>query len=272
MNIVTSSYVSLVQVIGWDKIFHYSPERVIFELLRQLAPGSFFPLLFQYNQLSQPELTRIYIPTYRLTIKMKFSTISVVSFVATASVLVNTAHAACPDASTTSYEFTVDTDRDPRRGKTDKKCSLSLLQAKYKNFCNDENADIAADLTLDETAVEELCNGAYEAFDAMPFSDISKYGDQFDNEYYSGGTHWNYEVEDQNGNNNLRSDAYRVKKVYDSDGQRGMIELPVDINSFNPENKATSDLNAAYCCWVQDRQANGAFNLQKAFYHCICHV
>ena len=196
---------------------------------------------------------------------MKFSAFSVLSFIATASVSVNTAHAACPDSTTTSFGFNVDTDRDPRRGKTDKKCSLSLLQAKYKNFCNDDTADITTDLTLNEDAVKELCNGAYDAYDAMPFSDISKYGDQFDNEYYSGGTHWNYEVEDQNGNNNLKSDAYRVKKVYDSDGQRGMIELPVDINSFNPEKKATSDLNAAYCCWVQDRQANGTLCLQNVF-------
>ena len=202
---------------------------------------------------------------------MKFSAISTLAFVATASVLVDTAHAACPDATTTSYEFNVDTDRDPRRGKTDKKCSLSLLQARYKNFCNDDTADVTTDLTLNEDAVKELCNSAYDAYDAMPFSDISKYGDQFDNEYYAGGTHWNYEVEDQNGNNNLKSDAYRVKKVYDSDGQRGMIELPVDIHSFNPENKATSDLNAAYCCWVQDRQANGAFHAYRVFYYTYWH-
>lgn len=194
---------------------------------------------------------------------MKFSA---TFFFATASVLASTAHAACPEATTTSFEFNVDTDRDPRRTMTDKKCSLSLLQAKYQTFCKDDTADIAAHLTLNEDVVEELCKGAYDAYNAMPFSDISKNGAQFDNEYYAGGTHWNYEVEDQNGHNTLKSDAYRVKKVYDSDGDHGMIELPVNITSFNPEGKATSDLNAAYCCWVQDRQANGAFNLHRVFY------
>ena len=216
-----------------------------------------------------PSTASSYMCPQKTTTTMKFS---VIFFVATASVLVNIVHAACPDAATTSYEFNVDTDRDPRRGRTDKKCSLSLLQAKYKNLCSDDTADIAADLTLNEAEVEELCKGAYDAYNAMPFSDISKNGEQFDNEYYAGGTNWNYEVEDQNGNNKLKSDAYRVKKVYDSDGQRGMIKLPVEINSFNPDGKNTSDLNAAYCCWVQDRQANGAFDPHRVFYWCICHV
>ena len=87
------------------------------------------------------------------------------------------------------------------------------------------------------------------------FDDVTRKGYQFNNEYYSGGTKWNYEIETNDGENELKTDAARVKDVFDNEAKSGIIELPMDLPSFNPSDVETCELNAAFCCWVQDRQA-----------------
>ena len=83
-------------------------------------------------------------------------------------------------------------------------------------------------------------------------------GSQFDNEYYSGGTYWNYEVQTDAGENVLKEDASRVGRVYEYEAQRRVIDLPNYLESFNPNQDGDGECNhnAAFCCWVQDRQAN----------------
>lgn len=130
------------------------------------------------------------------------------------------------------------------------------------------NSETQSQLTTIEEVVEALCIDGYKAQE-FAFGDISKRGPQFDNEHYSGGGEWNYEIETASGEDRLQTDANRVNEVYYYEAQRKVIEFPVgganNIESLNPHNPATvingiqdldgCDLNAAYCCFAQDRQA-----------------
>lgn len=112
--------------------------------------------------------------------------------------------------------------------------------------------------------VTNLCLEGY-ADDVFPYAEISRKGAQFDNEHYAGGGEWNYEIETASGEDRLAVDAARVDDIYYYEAQRKVIEFPEYIESFNPHNPDTvinsiqdldgCDLNAAYCCFAQDRQA-----------------
>jgi len=107
-----------------------------------------------------------------------------------------------------------------------------------------------------EAKVATLCAAAYANTDLrITFDEVTLEGYQFNNEYYSGGTTWNYEIETNAGENVLRTDAGRVKKIYEHEAQYGIIDLPMDLPAFNPKGVQDCELNAAFCCWVQDRQA-----------------
>jgi len=114
--------------------------------------------------------------------------------------------------------------------------------------------------------VTELCIAGYAA-NEYPYGDITGRGPQFDREHYAGGGEWNYEVETAAGEDRLKVDAARVDDIFYYQAQRQPIEFPTNIESFNPYVEDGSnvinnivdtdgcDLNAAYCCFVQDRQA-----------------
>jgi len=118
--------------------------------------------------------------------------------------------------------------------------------------------------TIDEV-ITRVCIDGY-ASDVFPYTDIARKGGQFDNEHYAGGGEWNYEIQTASGEDVLQKDASRVNDVYYYEAQRKVIEFPQDsIESFNPFNSENSinsiqdldgcDLNSAYCCFAQDRQA-----------------
>jgi hypothetical protein len=106
-----------------------------------------------------------------------------------------------------------------------------------------------------ETKVKDLCREAFANTDeTFAFADITKKGTQFDNEYFSGGTYFNYEIQTDDGENELKKDAARIGRVYTDQAQSKVIDLPYYLNSFDPD-QDECDINAAFCCWVQDRQA-----------------
>jgi hypothetical protein len=120
-------------------------------------------------------------------------------------------------------------------------------------------------LTDINDVVTQMCLDGYAA-EEFPYAEISQKGAQFDNEHYSGGGEWNYEVETATGEDRLQTDAARVNDIYYYQAQRKVIEHPhASIESFNPYNTENviggiqdldgCDLNAAYCCFAQDRQA-----------------
>lgn len=141
------------------------------------------------------------------------------------------------------------------------KCNFATfaerLDAAKSELCPDSGEKILKDLLGSdaEDKIKDLCENAYANTDATSlFSDISNKGFEFDNEYYSGGTFWNYEIETNDGDNNLKDSSARVGRVFREEAQRSIIDLPTYLPSFDPEQDGC-DMNAAFCCWSQDRQA-----------------
>jgi len=147
-------------------------------------------------------------------------------------------------------------------------CDYENLLETFTTFYEDpiesysctESAEEALQILLGNTTIQEICRSAYESYDFFAFSDIAKMGGDFEQIYYNGGTDWNEEFEtkyptdaDGNPTNHLRKDAARVKQIYDTEAEYGLIEWPDSLTNFNPKQ---CQYNSAYCCWPKDRQAN----------------
>jgi len=112
-----------------------------------------------------------------------------------------------------------------------------------------------------ESAVrDKICKKAWDSVQQIPFNDIAREDDEsFEQLFYNGGTYWNEEVEtnlestDGDKSNHLRKDASRAKDFYQTLGQSAQVEWPDYMTNFSPDSCA---MNAAYCCWPKDRQAN----------------
>lgn len=104
--------------------------------------------------------------------------------------------------------------------------------------------------------VKELCKQAVtDTTESFPFGEITKKGNQFDNEYYEGGTYFNYEIENNDAEHRLREDASRINRVHNDQAKTKVIPLPSYLKAFDPQQDGC-EIDAAFCCWVQDRQAN----------------
>ena len=109
-----------------------------------------------------------------------------------------------------------------------------------------------------EDAVHTICVDMFENYPMkVPFENIPGYDRDFVGRYYNGGTKWNEQYatkyaggEDGELTQILRQDAAQVKTFYESGGQYGMVEWPDYLPNFEE-----CSMNAAYCCWPQDRQA-----------------
>jgi len=150
------------------------------------------------------------------------------------------------------------------------RCTPSTFKAKVTNTATRAcliclyNAETGSSETTIDAVITNLCIDGYGT-GVFPYSEISRKGPQFDNEHYAGGGEWNYEIETATGEDALDVDAARVDDIYYYEAQRKVIEFPEHIESFNPFNSDNTiggfqdldgcDLNAAYCCFAQDRQA-----------------
>mmetsp|Transcript_7047 Transcript_7047/g.9943 ORF Transcript_7047/g.9943 Transcript_7047/m.9943 type:complete len:784 (+) Transcript_7047:183-2534(+) len=153
-------------------------------------------------------------------------------------------------------------------------CNYENLLKAFTTFWDDPiesygcetSAEEELESLLGNTTITDICRSAYESYEPFPFANIANKGNDFVQTYFNGGTDWNEEYEtmyptdaDGNPTNRLRTsgdqigDAFRVKNIYDSEAQYGMIEWPDSLTNFNPE---TCNYNSAYCCWPKDRQAN----------------
>lgn len=102
-------------------------------------------------------------------------------------------------------------------------------------------------------AIHQACQAAY-----VPFSSITNKGSVFDKEYFDGSTYYNDERETVNEygivTNYLKSDpGARIKQIYDDLSQNSGFTWPDNLSNFEP---GRCELNAAMCCFAQDRQAN----------------
>jgi len=172
-----------------------------------------------------------------------------------ASIERNLAITNCPGES----DFTLSFQNDCKYSSL-KSAMATLISSSYTS-CTSSADEVLRNLLNTNAAdapgkVTELCKAAYANTDLkFTFEDITLNGYQFNNEYYSGGTKWNYEVQTNSGENELRVDAGRVKTIYENQAKNNLITLPMDLPSFNPSDVDKCELNAAFCCWVQDRQA-----------------
>lgn len=122
------------------------------------------------------------------------------------------------------------------------------------------NKDVDAELeshfgTIEDAKeiIQEACAAAY-----VPFSAITDKGHVFDKEYFDGGTYYNGERESINEYgitiNKLENDpGSRITDIYNDLAQTNGISWPGNLSNFKEE---SCELNAAMCCFTQDRQAN----------------
>jgi hypothetical protein len=168
----------------------------------------------------------------------------------------------------------------------EKECSVETLKDAYEELYNNEvlrdndcsntiEEDLAEILgTADlDAGVQALCAGA-DLGNTIPLETISHPNpdDLFTKTYFDGGTYWNEEVQTEletgDKTNVLNDDAAKVYRFYESGGSHGVVEWPNHLSNFELD---TCNINAAMCCWPQDRQAgdgNGNCN-QRYDQRCI---
>jgi hypothetical protein len=137
---------------------------------------------------------------------------------------------------------------------------VEQLQEKIDGWarCNN-SAETELDLLLGEDAenqIDELCHEAnlnWKETTGMDFGQVTNKGDLFDKEYFDGGTYINEEretIEDGVTKYNLQDDVGRINNLYDGAASKKYIGFPDNLSNFD-----SCEYGAAFCCWIQDRQA-----------------
>ena len=119
----------------------------------------------------------------------------------------------------------------------------------------------AQNLADADTAIKAICTQGFKSYSSsVPFESIpGQLGSQdFIRKYFNGGTDWNeqratlFPPGDEPGelSNLVCEDAEVIRDFYENQGSHGMVQWPDYLENFQ------CNMNAAYCCWPQDRQAN----------------
>ena len=125
----------------------------------------------------------------------------------------------------------------------------------------------ATNLAQAETALQTVCAAGFDSYNnKVPFESIPGHrgSRDFIRRYFNGGTDWNEQyatlysgngsaaADDDDGLSYvLQQDANVVERFYKDQARYTMVEWPEYASNFQQCN-----MNAAYCCWPQDRQAN----------------
>ncbi len=133
---------------------------------------------------------------------------------------------------------------------------ISSLQAELDSVNCSHDAATELQLTIGDSEEEvksSIADACAESY--LHFGAITGEGDIFDKEYYDGGTYYNEEREsiDENGITIHRLASHpgeRIKNIYKDLSQNRGITFPDNLINFE-----SCELNAAMCCFVQDRQA-----------------
>jgi len=160
---------------------------------------------------------------------------------------------------------------------------LAAYQVKYSDPINgcagvtavdDFHAKLGATTVAQaKAAVKLICKAAQDRKGYTPFINVALKGTdyKFEKQYFDGNSYWNEEVETLynypvgNATQILRNDADSVDEFKEGPGENTQVEFPTRLSNFD-----TCSMNAAFCCWVSDRQAddnngncdNGANNNQ----------
>lgn len=105
-----------------------------------------------------------------------------------------------------------------------------------------------------------ICPAAYSSRAYIPFTKAANKGTdyEFEKRYFDGKSSWNEQVETLYGPNgigvssyNLELDSRTIQTFQNGLSSTEQVEFPTTLSNF-----ASCQSNAAYCCFVTDRQAN----------------
>lgn len=104
--------------------------------------------------------------------------------------------------------------------------------------------------------IDNLCQEAWENKEDTAFDLNFPLGrsDKILEEYFDGGSEANWQRQtDDNGEDIyvLSDDFARIDSMYENRAQKMQISYPSEMKNFEE-----CEVRAAYCCWIQDRQAN----------------
>eukprot|EP00591_Stephanopyxis_turris_P009936 CAMPEP_0195506542 /NCGR_PEP_ID=MMETSP0794_2-20130614/95_1 /TAXON_ID=515487 /ORGANISM="Stephanopyxis turris, Strain CCMP 815" /LENGTH=781 /DNA_ID=CAMNT_0040632869 /DNA_START=81 /DNA_END=2426 /DNA_ORIENTATION=- len=100
--------------------------------------------------------------------------------------------------------------------------------------------------------IGDICSSAYSATN-LPFNQVTLGGYQFNQEYFDGGTAWNYEGDTEQP---LAKAAARILITNRDVAAIQGISFPEEMHNF-----MNCNLRAVTCCWVADRQVDTNANL-----------
>ena len=119
----------------------------------------------------------------------------------------------------------------------------------------------ASNLNQAKNVINSLCDNVFEQEEAsavgkgMEQTILPSWDQRALEEFFDGGTAANWEIEYVNEDgvdtNVLKEDFSRINSFYTSSAQQSVVEYPNYMKNFEE-----CEYRAAYCCWIQDRQAN----------------
>mmetsp|Transcript_25480 Transcript_25480/g.37382 ORF Transcript_25480/g.37382 Transcript_25480/m.37382 type:complete len:498 (+) Transcript_25480:37-1530(+) len=172
--------------------------------------------------------------------------------IAASVILFLTKHTNAQDTCDISGSFSVSSDSCSFDGLVASiKAKLSSLNCPSPNVPKLITSKLGATTLQDVKAeIASACSVAH-----LPFSFITGQGHVFDKEYFDGGTYYNDQRESTDDYeitiNRLATDpGDRIQDIFQNQAQSNGFIWPSDLTNFEG-----CTLNAAMCCWVQDRQA-----------------
>ena len=115
-----------------------------------------------------------------------------------------------------------------------------------------------------QTALDGVCDPAKTTFDSISTTDFFSMTDNslaWFKDFYDGGTILNEHVDNDEGTTLLSNEASFVKTFFDNIAQQGPVSFPSSITNFD-----NCAIEAAMCCWVQDRQDDGSGDCEDETY------
>ena len=157
----------------------------------------------------------------------------------------------------TKFNFTVE------NGECSSDEYLEALQVKIENKASctntaeEELIALTGEANIDDAkaVIDNLCQGVWDSQDESDIAFTFGKDDRTLEEYFDGGTKANWQVQTTGADGSdiwvLNEDFSRISNQYNGAAQNGKISYPEDMKNFED-----CEYRAAYCCWIQDRQAN----------------
>jgi len=150
-------------------------------------------------------------------------------------------------------------------------CNFDALSAALEDIISlecphaDGDRELSSIFSGDETVareqIKQACKNAWDNHKVKyeyPWSEVTRYGEKWDKEYYDGKSGWNevYEtivdaIDPDDPGNHLKEDAGRVRSLFEGEASYYPLEVPTHLDNFD-----NCELRSMMCCWTADRQAN----------------